>query len=60
MTANTANTVTISVVGFVLALALIVVWRLVHGDDRIRRVRFGVFYERDRDEDELPRKDERP
>jgi hypothetical protein len=65
---NTAHTVTISVIGFVLLVAVIVVWRILIHDSSIRKVRFGVFYERLRDQDEDPderherlaRKDERP
>jgi hypothetical protein len=39
-------------VGFVIVLALIVVWRVVVHDETIRKIRFGVFYERERDEKE--------
>ena len=65
MITDTAHTVTFSVVGFILLVAVVVVWRILMHDATIRRVRFGVFYERDRDEDEerrerLARKDERP
>lgn len=61
-----ADTVTFSLVGFVVVLAIVVVWRLVGHDRRIRTVRFGVFYERELEGDEaerqerLARKDERP
>jgi len=66
MIANTAHTVTLSVIGFVLLVAVVVVWRILMHDRTIRRVRFGVFYERERDDDEgareerLLRRDERP
>jgi hypothetical protein len=50
--ASTAHTVTLSLVGLVLLVAVIVVWRLVVHDPRIRKVRFGVFYERDRTDEE--------
>jgi hypothetical protein len=64
MIANTAHTVTISVIGFVLLVAVIVVWRILIHDTSIRKVRFGVFYERVRDKDmdereeRIARKDE--
>ncbi len=64
--ADTAHTVTFSVIGFILLVAVVVVWRILMHDASIRKVRFGVFYERERDEDRqerqerLARKDERP
>lgn len=51
MTASTANTITFSVIGFVLLIIVVVVWRILIHDKAIARVRFGVFYERERDED---------
>lgn len=51
MTASGATTVTFSVVGFVLFVAVIVVWRILMHDKAITRIRFGVFYERERAED---------
>lgn len=50
MLSTGADTVTFSLVGFVLFVAVVVVWRVVVHDRQIRRVRFGVFYERERDE----------
>jgi hypothetical protein len=61
-----ADTVTFTLVGFVIVIALVVVWRVLVHDRAIRRIRLGVFYERERDDDpderheRLPRKDERP
>ena len=51
MTASTANTVTFTVIGFVALVVAIVIWRVVIHDKAIQRVRFGVFYERERNED---------
>jgi hypothetical protein len=51
MLASTANTVTLSVVGFVLLVVVVVVWRVLMHDKAIRRIRFGVFYERERDDE---------
>ena len=53
LAASASDTVTFSLVGFVIVIALLVVWRLVVRDPRIRKVRFGVFYEREREDDEL-------
>lgn len=47
---STADTVTFSLVGFVVLLAAIVVWRIVGRDKAVRRLRFGFFYERDLDD----------
>lgn len=55
---------TLVVVGAVLLVALLVVLRIVTRDRTIRGVRVGIFYERDRDEDDaayherLARKDD--
>lgn len=57
MLASTANTVTFSVIGFVLVLAIVVVWRILMHDKTIRRIRLGIFYERERErDDDEPRK----
>ena len=48
--ASTADTITFSLVGFVVALAAIVIWRIVGRDKAVRRLRFGFFYERDLDD----------
>lgn len=52
MTASTADTITFSLVGFVVVVAVVVIWRVLGHDHTVRRVRFGVFYERERDGDE--------
>jgi hypothetical protein len=52
VTATAADTVTFSLVGFVVVVAAIVVWRVVLHDRSVRRVRFGVFYERERNGDD--------
>lgn len=52
MVASTADTVTFSLAGFVLFLAIVVVWRIITRDPRIRKIRFGVFYEREREGDD--------
>jgi hypothetical protein len=65
---RTADTITFSTIGFIIILALIVVWRLIVKDRNrqdIRRIRFGIFYERDIAEDidrppELPPKVDDP
>ena len=49
---------TLATIGIFLLLVVIVVIRLVTRDRFIRRVRFGVFYERERDDIDDP--DERP
>lgn len=64
MIASGAETVTLSLVGFLIVVAVIVIWRVLVHDRGVRRIRLGVFYERERDEDEerrerLARKDER-
>jgi hypothetical protein len=41
-----------ALVGVAVVVALIAVWRVALHDRTIRRVRFGVFYERDRDKDD--------
>jgi hypothetical protein len=50
--ASTADTVTLSLIGFVILVAAIVVWRIVLHARTVRRVRFGIFYERERDKDD--------
>lgn len=52
ISASAAHTVTLSLVGLILIIAVIVVWRVIVHDPRIRKVRFGVFYERDRIDEE--------
>ena len=47
--ASTADTVTFSLVGFIVVIGAIVVWRIVGRDKAVRRIRFGFFYERDLD-----------
>jgi hypothetical protein len=44
--------ITLIVIGLFAAILIIVIIRVVTHDRRIRRVRLGVFYERDRDDDE--------
>jgi hypothetical protein len=44
--------ITLTVIGLFAAILIIVIIRVVTHDRRIRRVRLGVFYERDRDNDE--------
>jgi hypothetical protein len=56
--ASGADTVTFSVIGFVLLIAAVAVWRVVIHDPRIRKVRFGVFYERERCGEDEPEEDE--
>jgi len=62
--ARTADTITFGGITFIIVLALIVVWRLIVKDrsrDRIRRIRFGIFYERDLADEEpadLPHEEE--
>jgi hypothetical protein len=43
--------ITLCVIGLFAAILVIVIVRVVTHDRRIRRVRLGVFYERDRDEE---------
>ena len=50
--ASTADTVTFSAVGFVIIVAIVVVWRILVYDRSIRRIRLGIFYEREREGDE--------
>jgi hypothetical protein len=51
MTAALGDTVAVILIVFALAMAAIVVWRIVaRGNPRIRRIRLGVFYERETDE----------
>jgi hypothetical protein len=65
---STGNGTTFAVVGGVILVAFIIVWRIVVHDRAIRRIRFGFFYERERECDEedparderLARKEERP
>lgn len=53
MVAATTGTVAIGgVAGVVIILLLVAVWRVVIHDPTVRRVRFGVFYERERDKEE--------
>jgi hypothetical protein len=40
--------ITLTVIGLFAAILIIVIIRIVTHDRRIRRVRLGVFYERDR------------
>jgi len=63
--ARTADTVTLTVVGFLLLVAVVVIWRVLVHDRNVRRIRLGVFYERERDDEpgerheRLARRDER-
>jgi hypothetical protein len=54
MVASTADAVTFSLLGVVVVIGLIVIWRVVIHDRTIRKVRFGVFWERERDPEERP------
>lgn len=49
---SAADTITFSLVGFVIVVAAVVIWRVVIRDPNVRRVRFGFFYERDKEEGE--------
>lgn len=49
--AGSADTITLGVVGVAFVIAVVVVWRVLMHDKRVRRIRFGIFYERERDED---------
>jgi hypothetical protein len=49
---NGADQVTFTVVGLVIFIALVVVWRVAVHDRSISRIRFGVFYEREREKDD--------
>lgn len=49
---TTGNAVADTVIGVFVLVALIVVWRVLLRDPSIRRVRLGVFYERERDGDD--------
>jgi hypothetical protein len=60
VTAAAADTITFSLIGFVVVIAAIVVWRVVVHDPTIRKVRFGVFYERERTDDEDEDEPEEP
>lgn len=51
---SNADGVVWSVVGLFVVVALIVLWRVAVYDPSIRRVRFGVFYERERTPDDEP------
>lgn len=51
MIAALGDTVAVILIVFALVMAAIVVWRIVaRGNPRIRRIRLGVFYERETDE----------
>ena len=47
---STADGITVTLVGLAIFIALVVAWRTLVHDRAIRRIRFGVFYERERDE----------
>lgn len=38
--------------GFAAVILVVVIWRVVIHDKTIRKVRLGVFYEREREDDE--------
>jgi hypothetical protein len=46
-----ANGVFWALVGLAVFIALVVAWRVTIHDRAVSRVRFGVFYERERDDD---------
>jgi hypothetical protein len=48
MVALTPAEITLTLIGLFAAILIIVIIRIVTHDRRIRRVRLGVFYERDR------------
>lgn len=48
-----ADGITVTVVGAVIFVAVVVVWRVAVHDRGVSKVRFGVFYERERDGDDL-------
>lgn len=49
---DVAEVVEFSLVGFAVVVAAVVVWRVVMRDPTIRKVRFGFFYEREREDEE--------
>lgn len=52
MVALSPAEITLAVIGLFAIILVIVIVRVVTHDRRIRRVRLGVFYERDRDDNE--------
>jgi hypothetical protein len=55
---STGDGITYTIVGVVLFVAIVAVWRVVVHDRTITRVRFGIFYERERDEQLEPEQPE--
>jgi hypothetical protein len=48
-----ASGVAYTLIGLVVLVAVIAAWRVLVHDKTIRRIRFGVFYEREREPDDL-------
>jgi hypothetical protein len=51
MLAVNADGIFWALVALAIVLVLAVIWRVIVNDRNIRRVRFGVFWERERDGD---------
>jgi hypothetical protein len=51
VTASVGADLLYALVAFVVLLAAVALWRVKWHDPRIRRFRFGFFYERDRDDE---------
>lgn len=55
-----ADGILYTLIALVVVLAVIAAWRVLVHDRSIRRIRFGVFYERERNHDEHDFEEEPP